>query len=795
MSDISNQLIKNSYDYVLQSDLTTGIVYRIGGAVPVNPIFLSGLTINSGFTYSDGTEQPGYVLTCDALGNASWGPASAISVSALTYYVSASTPTGVALQSGDRWFDTSTGDELVWINDGDSTQWIQICCGSGGGGGNDTYVTGFTINGNNIVLTQNRTDAYSAFTISLSGITGGTSGDYLPLSGGTVTGDTIFQSGLTATTISATTYQNLPLSGVTNGTGITSTTSNGSVTITNTAPDQIVTISGGTGITTGGTYPNFTITNSSPDQMVTITGGTNIQINGSYPNFGINFTGQTSFPYLPLSGGTMIGETIFQSGLTANTISATTYQNLPFSGTVTGGGTTNYVPKWTGSTGLGNSQIFDNGTNVGIGTTSPSAKLDVNITGGTIGVRISGDSSSDMLRLTQTGSGNAILVEDSSNPDSTPFVVDATGKVGIGTTVPSYFLEAISTGGVDAVMMFDGGTAANANLIARADTTQKLPVVVMSDRNNVYGVNTSFYIGLDRSPSSLYAGRNDSIYVNNYTDKGHYFVTANSGGTKAIKMSIIGSGNVGIGTATPSEKLHVSGNTIISGTLTATTISATTYQNLPVSGVTGGTGISASTSGGLVTITNTAPDQIVTISSGTDISVTGTYPNFTVEYTGTAGNPGTTLIASNSCTIPADSTTYHGATIGGWGFFNWDTGVKGVISPSLVNLGIPLPENLRGGDTISVCGIAFSDATEPDSDNFDVSLDFFQCTNYSIIPLGDVSYLYGTDGVVCFNLYIELDRNLNACDTFLLLGFTSTTSDATQIKISYSIKTPGTNRV
>lgn len=133
MSDISNQLIKNSYDYVLQSDLATGIVYRIGGAVPVNPIFLSGLTINSGFTYSNGTEQNGYALICDAFGNANWGPISGMPTGSLTYYVSASTPTGVSLISGDRWFNTSTGDELVWINDGDSSQWIQICCGIGGG--------------------------------------------------------------------------------------------------------------------------------------------------------------------------------------------------------------------------------------------------------------------------------------------------------------------------------------------------------------------------------------------------------------------------------------------------------------------------------------------------------------------------------------------------------------------------------------------------------------------------------------------------------------------------------------
>ncbi|NLH39030.1 MAG: hypothetical protein GX445_03090 [Elusimicrobia bacterium] len=44
---------------------------------------------------------------------------------------------------------------------------------------------------------------------------------------------------------------------------------------------------------------------------------------------------------------------------------------------VTGSGTANYIPKWTGTYTQGNSIIFDNGTNVGIGTTSPGYKLDV----------------------------------------------------------------------------------------------------------------------------------------------------------------------------------------------------------------------------------------------------------------------------------------------------------------------------------------------------------------------------------------------------------------------------------
>ncbi len=49
---------------------------------------------------------------------------------------------------------------------------------------------------------------------------------------------------------------------------------------------------------------------------------------------------------------------------------------------------------------------------------------------------ISGSTSGDALRITQTGAGNALVVEDSSNPDSTPFIVDASGKVGVGTTAP-----------------------------------------------------------------------------------------------------------------------------------------------------------------------------------------------------------------------------------------------------------------------------------------------------------------------------------------------------------------------
>lgn len=59
------------------------------------------------------------------------------------------------------------------------------------------------------------------------------------------------------------------------GTGISVTgspiTGSGTLTITNTAPDQTVTLTAGTGISVTGTYPNFTVTNTSPSSGGTVT--------------------------------------------------------------------------------------------------------------------------------------------------------------------------------------------------------------------------------------------------------------------------------------------------------------------------------------------------------------------------------------------------------------------------------------------------------------------------------------------------------------------------------------------
>ena len=92
---------------------------------------------------------------------------------------------------------------------------------------------------------------------------------------------------------------------------------------------------------------------------------------------------------------------------------------------VTGTGTTNYLPKFTGTSTLGNSLVFDNGTNVGIGTATPTTKLSVYAaTGGSsTGITING--SNNMLNLFGSSSSGAGVIFDATD-----------GTVGSATGVP-----------------------------------------------------------------------------------------------------------------------------------------------------------------------------------------------------------------------------------------------------------------------------------------------------------------------------------------------------------------------
>jgi hypothetical protein len=119
----------------------------------------------------------------------------------------------------------------------------------------------------------------------------------------------------------------------------------------------------------GGVKPSFQVTNDasyflntavaintlSPSQALHVAG--NVRVTGAYYD-------STNSP------GTS-GQVL------SSTVTGTDWITLP-TGNISGSGTTNYVAKFTGSTAIGNGIIFDNGTNVGINTTTPSTRLDVN---------------------------------------------------------------------------------------------------------------------------------------------------------------------------------------------------------------------------------------------------------------------------------------------------------------------------------------------------------------------------------------------------------------------------------
>jgi hypothetical protein len=124
--------------------------------------------------------------------------------------------------------------------------------------------------------------------------------------------------------------------------------------------------------------PNYTLAGLGGISLTSLSGGTGISYNSSTGAISSTITQYTD----ALARASVSLTTTGTSG--ASTYNSTTgVFNIPqyqavLTNPVTGTGTTNYVTKWTSSSAIGNSSIFDNGTNVGIGISAPTTNLQIN---------------------------------------------------------------------------------------------------------------------------------------------------------------------------------------------------------------------------------------------------------------------------------------------------------------------------------------------------------------------------------------------------------------------------------
>jgi hypothetical protein len=195
----------------------------------------------------------------------------------------------------------------------------------------------------------------------------------------------------------------------------------------------------------------------------------------------------------------------------SSTVTGTDWVSLSEISGVDGTGTTNYVAKWSDADTITDSVIYDNGTNVGIGTTNPSVTLHVN--GWT---RVNGGLQLDGSNRQVMAIDNTSLLLGTNNTER--MRIDSSGNVGIGTTSPQRKLS-IENGGFD--MFAAGGTSADA-----------------------FSVVTHNYVFSDENEDAVYS----------YANSEHEFSTQGS-----PRVNIDSVGLVGIGTTSPGSLLHVSG--------------------------------------------------------------------------------------------------------------------------------------------------------------------------------------------------------------------------------------------
>jgi hypothetical protein len=208
------------------------------------------------------------------------------------------------------------------------------------------------------------------------------------------------------------------------------------------------------------------------------------------------------------------------------------------------------------SIGIDTNTLYIDSTNnrVGIGTTSPGAKLEIQTAsdwGNIINSTYAGTQYFQQFEYNGTsigkirGDNSSISIESGSNlilqtANTERMRITSSGDVGIGTSAPDAKLSVTKAGaGAFTVIKAKNGTVA-------ADTGASIEL-------------SGFY------KAGKIAGTNDNAGTS-YAGALRFYTNSNSTNDFVQRMIINSSGNVGIGTASPSQKLDVSGSLNVTGT-------------------------------------------------------------------------------------------------------------------------------------------------------------------------------------------------------------------------------------
>lgn len=143
------------------------------------------------------------------------------------------------------------------------------------------------------------------------------------------------------------------------------------------------------------------------------------------------------------------------------------------------------------------------------------------------------------------------------------------GNVGIGVTPSAGKLDILATDNAHGIRLL-AGTASNYTAFALGRAGSESYYGIASTAGNFSNFSTPGDI-------IIRADTDDVIIAARNATGGVHLAT---GAADSAKLSVTNNGNVGIGTTSPSAKLHVAGNIIATGSITGATVIGAVYQDL-----------------------------------------------------------------------------------------------------------------------------------------------------------------------------------------------------------------------